>query len=95
MKKGFNQAADATKKAGRLAVLKTDREMLLRKEKTLKKEFGVEVFGALEKDDQDLAQTIFLKYKALVDAVHVKLKTNANEIEQLSSQEGRTEGLSC
>ena len=76
-------------------MLKTERERLLRKEKTLKKEFGVEVFGALEKDDKDMAQTIFLKYKGLVDAVHVKLKTNSNEIDQLNSQEQRTEGLAC
>lgn len=57
------------------------------------KEFGVEVFPAMDKDDKDLVQTIFLKYKGLIDEVQMKLDQNNKEMAQIN--EKPEAGVAC
>jgi hypothetical protein len=86
LKEGSAHAAEVTKRTAQRTKLNGDLELLKRKIRSTKQEFGVRVFPAMSLDQRETATQIFEEYSKKVERLEAEVRAKQAQIDQLSAK---------
>jgi hypothetical protein len=88
IKDGSAHAAEATKRAAQRTKLNGDIELLKRKIRTLKQEFGVKVFPSMSIGDNGTVSQIFAEFNEKVEQLENEVQAKQSQIQALAAPGG-------